>query len=994
MLWGGVLCKTVKPLKAALFSALLLFFLLLSATFISCAGGAGSPKGTEAEGTALAIKLPDTSKTLYEKEAIVSFTVTVSSGSFTSTKSAGKGETMLFSNLPVGNYSVKAYGKTAIGAVAAKCETSVTIVAGETTTTTLHLSRLDHWTVTFLNEDGSTISTQDVSDGYTVSKPADPTKEGYNFSGWRTSPTATSSFDFNTPITADTTLHAKFGIKTYKITFNYNGGTVGTATSTTVDADYNTSPTVPTTAPTRTAPDGSAYTFMNGWNESPDATTILAGLDPATADKTYYAVWSPKVKVTFDYNGGTNAGSTKKEVYPNKDTAPEVPASTEEPSKSGYKFMGWASTSNATVADNTVSTTPVSADTTYYAVWLPAYNITYVSTPYAVNSTNYPAFVSYTSDDGLASLPSPTLTGYRFDGWYTDTAFTPENNVTSIDAGTTGPVTLYAKWYVKFVADTHNSDSGSATPLEVLYGSTVASLSNTLFTTTPAKSHATSLGWFKSSYDDGEGTSASSTAYNFSAEVTEPFSLHVKWESTEITWVSDITLGTDYTSTSGAYKYYPATGWSASEMPAPTHTGLTFAGWYKNKSADGTTYSNKVESIAAGTSGEMTLYAKWTATVTILEYRATTEDPNPPQIGTAQTVIYGKKATKPSPDPTTSRASEGYTDFLGWQTAEGSADPTDFNFTTATITKDTVVFGKWKKLYTNFEGTYAEFLAAEFVPDNTAATAYTVKITSATNSQLSNIAKAIGKSSYSNYKGVYINLDLSDCGATEIPSGAFKNDSSYAGTGIATYLTGIVLPSGLQKLNYAAFMGCSGIIGNIVIPDTVTDLGDYTFRECSGITGINIPSGITELKQSVFESSGITSIVIPSTVTKIESSACENCSGITGAVTIPNSVTEIGSRAFQGCSGITGITIPDGVSKIGSYAFQYCSGITGTITIPDSVTEIGNSAFKGCSSITDFTVTGTWDGHWLDATGTISDADATLTKAKLVNGGLYHYIRQ
>ena len=116
--YGGGYCKTVKPLKeveslkAALFSALFLSFLLLNTTFISCAGGASGPKGSEAEGTALAIKLPDTSKTIYNKEDIVSFTVTVSSGSFNSTKSANRGETMLFSNLPVGNYSVKAYGKT------------------------------------------------------------------------------------------------------------------------------------------------------------------------------------------------------------------------------------------------------------------------------------------------------------------------------------------------------------------------------------------------------------------------------------------------------------------------------------------------------------------------------------------------------------------------------------------------------------------------------------------------------------------------------------------------------------------------------------------------------------------------------------------------------------------------------------------------------------------------------------------------------------------
>ena len=221
---GGGYCKTVKSsLSTALFLALILFCTFLCTAFISCAGGAGSPKGSGAEGTSLAIRLPNTgAKTLYEKDDIVTFTVTISSGSYNSTKSANKGETMLFSNMPAGDYSVKAYGKTSTGAVAAKCETSVRIVSGETTTTTLHLSRLNHWTVKFLDNDGSEIfSPQEVSDGYTASKPADPTRTGYDFVGWRTGTIsgsgatatvtlATTDYVFDTEVTSDFTLYAKW----------------------------------------------------------------------------------------------------------------------------------------------------------------------------------------------------------------------------------------------------------------------------------------------------------------------------------------------------------------------------------------------------------------------------------------------------------------------------------------------------------------------------------------------------------------------------------------------------------------------------------------------------------------------------------------------------------------------------------------------------------------------------------------------------------------
>ena len=836
MLWGGVLCKTVKPLKAVFFNALLFSFLLLSTAFISCAGGAGSPKGSDSGETSLSVRLPG-SKALYDKDDIVTFTVTISSGSYSNTKTAGKGETMTFSNIPAGTYTVTAYGKVADGSVAAKCVTSVQIIAGENTSTTIRLQRLDYYVVTFRNEDVSVISQQNVTTGYTVPKPAAPTKTGYNFSGWRTSATATTSFDFNTAITADTDLIATFGIKTYKITFNYNGGTVGTATSTTVDTDYNTSPTVPSTTPARNAPDGSSYTFM-GWNETSDATTILAGLEAATADKTYYAIWSPKVKVTFDYNGGTYSGSNKKEVYPNKDTAPTVPASTEEPSKTGYKFKGWASSSSATTADNTVSTTPVGADTTYYAVWIPAYTITYSSTP-AVDTTGteFSGKLSYTSDEGLSSLPAPSKTGLTFDGWYTDAAFTPANKVTSIAEGTTGNTTLYAKWKVTVTFDYNGGKVGSSTSSEddYDYASTFSSIKPS---TNPTKSHATFKHW--STVSDGTGTAVSGTA-----SVTTSTTYYAIWDSTEINYESPVTLNTNFTSETGSYRSYTAgTAYTLPEPTAAEQTALklTFAGWYEDEDF---TPAKKVTSIPATATGDKTFYAKWTATVTILEYKATTAVPNPPAIGTAQTVVYGKKATRPSPNPTTSRASEGYSDFLGWQT-DGTTDPVDFDFSTDVITKNTVIFGKWKSDF-DFVGTTSEFLAKSF--DTSRTTPYKVKITSASNSDISTIAEAIGLSSSSYYKAVKIDLDLSECGATVIPNSAFgalATDFS-ARLDVCANLTGIKLPNTLLKIEAGVFNGTYGIT-ELEIPAGTTEIFSLPIRN---ITSLNIPSSVKKFGTGV-----------------------------------------------------------------------------------------------------------------------------------------------
>ena len=748
---------------------------------------------------------------------------------------------MTFSNIPAGTYTVTAYGKVADGSVAAKCVTSVQIIAGENTSTTIRLQRLDYYVVTFRNEDGSVISQQNVTTGYTVPKPAAPTKTGYNFSGWRTSATATTSFDFNTAITADTDLIATFGIKTYKITFNYNGGTVGTATSTTVDTDYNTSPTVPSTNPTRKAPDDSEYTFM-GWNETSDAISILAGLEAATADKTYYAVWSPKVKVTFDYNGGTYSGSSKKEVYPNKDTAPTVPASTEEPAKSGYKFKGWSSDSSATTADNTVSTTPVSDDTIYYAVWIPAYTITYSSTP-AVDTTGteFSGKLSYTSDEGLSSLPAPSKTGLTFDGWYTDTAFTPANKLTSIAPGTTGNVTLYAKWKVTVTFDYNGGKVGSSRSSEADYdyASTFSSIKPS---TNPTKSHATFKHW--STVSDGTGTAVSGTS-----SVTTSTTYYAIWDSTEITYESPVTLNTNFTSETGSYRSYTAgTAYTLPEPTAAEQTALklTFAGWYEDEDF---TPAKKVTSIPATATGEKTFYAKWTATVTF--------DTQGGSSVTAQTVTYNGKATAP-----TAPTKTGATEFLGWYTGTVSGSTVTlasdaYDFDTA-VTENLTLYAKWKDEF-DFEGTASEFLAHSF--DTTKTTPYKVKITSASNSDLNSIALAIAKSSDSNYKNVKIDLDLSECGATEI----------------ADYLFSSFEDGGSSGSRCNALSNLTGI----KFPTTITRIGRYSFYEATAISSVIIPDGVVEIIGCAFSGcSSLASVTIPSSVNRIELYAFNNCTGL------------------------------------------------------------------------------------------------------------------
>lgn len=65
-----------------------------------------------------------------------------------------------------------------------------------------------YYTVTFDSNGGSTVASQTVSNGVRATRPADPTKDGYTFTGWYVDRGAKIPFDFTTAITSNITLYA------------------------------------------------------------------------------------------------------------------------------------------------------------------------------------------------------------------------------------------------------------------------------------------------------------------------------------------------------------------------------------------------------------------------------------------------------------------------------------------------------------------------------------------------------------------------------------------------------------------------------------------------------------------------------------------------------------------------------------------------------------------------------------------------------------------
>ncbi len=135
-------------------------------------------------------------------------------------------------------------------------------------------------TVTFDSDGGSSVDPLTILKGGKVTKPADPTKEGYTFKGWRLNG-STTNYDFSMAVTSDIVLKAAWKINTYTVTFDSNGGTTVDAQS----VDHGNKATVPD------APTKEGYTFYR-WevnSEEFDFDNVI------TEDITLKASWKQNV---------------------------------------------------------------------------------------------------------------------------------------------------------------------------------------------------------------------------------------------------------------------------------------------------------------------------------------------------------------------------------------------------------------------------------------------------------------------------------------------------------------------------------------------------------------------------------------------------------------------------------------------------------------------------------------------------------------------------
>ena len=251
--------------------------------------------------------------------------------------------------------------------------------------------------------------------------------------------TRTSATEFTVSITAKWECHYDGAETTYAMdaisggvtknisAYNSSGNTKGSATFTGKYAiSGNGSATKSITV-----------TFKNyDYDGSPSATKAIT-LSVSVPAWTSYTV-------SYNANGGSGAPSSQTK-WKNQ----TLTLSSTKPTRSGYTFMGWGtSTTDTTVDYSAGGSYTANASDTLYAIWKKTITLTYnanngSNAPSSQSATIYNATTSYKF---TLSSTKPTRTGYTFLGWSTS------NTATSASYSAGGTITLsandtlYAVW--------------------------------------------------------------------------------------------------------------------------------------------------------------------------------------------------------------------------------------------------------------------------------------------------------------------------------------------------------------------------------------------------------------------------------------------------------------------------------------------------------------------------------------------------------------------
>lgn len=286
------------------------------------------------------------------------------------------------------------------------------------------------YTVTFNSNGAPGSMSSQVSATPAALSASTLTRTGHVFRGWSASANATTATFLDQavfPFTQNTILYAVWS-PIFTVTYSANGGVGSMTTSRSADPQ-----SLRLNSFTR---EGFAFA---GWNTQANGGGTAFGdgsVFPFSQNQTLFAQWTQTTfTVTFDANGGAGSMSAQSGEEPGA-------LSRNLFSRSGFVFAGWSLTGSGSDVDYAdQGSFPFGSDVTLYAVWLPAFTITF--------DPNGGVGVT-ASQEGRGATPlvgsSFTRPGFRFVGWSADPAGLTGTLNQGDQVVLTEDVTMYAIW--------------------------------------------------------------------------------------------------------------------------------------------------------------------------------------------------------------------------------------------------------------------------------------------------------------------------------------------------------------------------------------------------------------------------------------------------------------------------------------------------------------------------------------------------------------------
>lgn len=482
--------------------------------------------------------------------------------------------------------------------------------------------------VIIFNGNGSTggsVSNQTLATGKSASLSVNRyTRKSYVFAGWNTESDGSGTYyqDKQT-VTNDGSkagvnlvLYAQWEPEVYNIVYHLNGGS-GNAANTKLSYTAN-DPTFTIYAPEREDWE-TGYQFGGWYLDSAYKTRITEVRSGSYGDIHLYAKWIPYTyTVHFDGNGATSGQVTdeafsygvSKALSPNKF------------GKKGFVFAGWAMSKEdadngladfsdkESVTDLVSRRNNVNGQATLYAVWRDTFDIGYDLAGGSFGTLVVPYEYTYGT---AVTLPTPTREGYIFGGWYQDDTY--KKKITSISKSMSADQYLYAKWtpYNYTISFNGNGNNGGNIRAQKFTYDAAAALNANAFT----KKGYVFAGWNTvkdpTTNNPGVAYTDKEVVNILPSKNNATITLYAQWQATDYD-ISYVWNGGSLDESSDdylkSYKYNHKGGY---KLPTPYKEGYTFVGWYSDAG-----FKTKISSIAQESYGDLTLYAMWDMTYTVV----------------------------------------------------------------------------------------------------------------------------------------------------------------------------------------------------------------------------------------------------------------------------------------------------------------------------------------------------------------------------------------